>query len=72
LFESIIGERQVGLIVSMATTRFLRAWLFGVSANDPVFYSFAVLLIALLALLAALVPARRAARLNPWLALRCE
>jgi predicted permease len=62
----------VGLIVSMATTRFLRAWLFGVSANDPVFYSFAVLLIALLALLAAFVPARRAARLNPSLALRCE
>ncbi len=61
-----------GLLISMAVTRFLHAWLFGVSATDPFLYSLAVLFISTLALLAAFVPASRAARLNPTTALRCE
>jgi putative ABC transport system permease protein len=61
-----------GFSVSIALTRFLRAWLFGVSANDPLVYSAALLAISILALVAAFVPARRAARLNPSAALRCE
>jgi putative ABC transport system permease protein len=61
-----------GLLMSTALTRFLRAWLFGVSATDPILYSLALLIIGALALLAAFVPARRAARLNPLTALRCE
>ncbi len=61
-----------GLAASLALTRFLRAWLFGVSPTDPWLYSVAVIVISALALLAAFVPARRAARLNPLTALRCE
>ncbi len=61
-----------GLLISLALTRFLRAWLFGVSATDPVLYSLALFTITALALLAVFVPARRAARLNPLTALRCE
>jgi putative ABC transport system permease protein len=61
-----------GLLISMALTRFLRAWLFGVSATDPLLYSLALFVIGALALLAAFLPARRAARLNPLTALRRE
>ena len=61
-----------GLAMSMALARFLRAWLFGVSATDPLMYSLALLIVAALALLAAFFPARRAARVNPLAALHCE
>lgn len=61
-----------GLSISLGLTRFLRAWLFGVSATDPLLYAVAIFVIGVLALLAAFMPARRAARLNPVDALRCE
>ncbi len=61
-----------GLLLSLALTRFLQAWLFGVSATDPVLYGVAVAIISMFALIAAFIPARRAARLNPLTALRSE
>ncbi len=61
-----------GLLISIALTRFLRAWLFGVSATDPILYSVALIVVSVSALLAAFVPAYRAARLNPLTALRSE
>ena len=61
-----------GLLLSFATTRFLKTWLFGVSPLDPVIFSVSVIFITSLALTAALVPARRAAHLNPVIALRHE
>jgi ABC-type antimicrobial peptide transport system permease subunit len=76
LFSEQIRLLAIALVawlsISMAVTRFLRAWLFGVPATDPFLYSVAVLVISALALLAAFVPARRATRLNPMIALRCE
>jgi predicted permease len=59
-----------GLALSLALTRFLRAWLFGVSATDPLLFGAAILILSAIALCAAFVPARRAARLNPVAALR--
>jgi len=61
-----------GFIASLALMRILRSFLYGVSALDPVTYvSVAVILIAV-GLLASYVPARRATRVDPLIALRYE
>jgi ABC-type antimicrobial peptide transport system permease subunit len=52
--------------------RVLRSQLFGVSAADPLTLTAVVLLMAVVGLLAAFVPARRAARVEPMEALRSE
>ena len=61
-----------GLIVSLALNRLLSTMLFGVTAADPLAGSLAVLTLALVALLASYLPARRAMRVDPVEALRCE
>ena len=61
-----------GSLISLALTRFLRTWLFGVSATDPALFICAALLLTVLALCAAFLPARRAAHLDPVSALRFE
>jgi predicted permease len=62
----------IGLAMSFAATRFLRTWLFGVAATDPLTYAGVVLLLGAVALAACYVPARRATRVEPTEALRCE
>jgi ABC-type antimicrobial peptide transport system permease subunit len=62
----------VGLAGSLALTRLMNKMLFGVSAYDPLtFVAVASLLIAV-ALAACYVPARRAMRVDPMIALRYE
>jgi putative ABC transport system permease protein len=53
-------------------TRTIKSLLFGVSATDPATFVAIALLLALVALLACFVPARRATRVNPMIALRGE
>jgi putative ABC transport system permease protein len=52
----------VGLVASYAATRMFESMLYGVSATDPAAFAAVVALLALFALLASWLPARRAAR----------
>jgi len=62
----------VGLAASVVLTRFLRSMIVGVGANDLLTLSTAAILLCVVALAASLIPARRAAAVEPMQALRAE
>ena len=62
----------LGLLVAIAITRGMSSMLFGVSATDPLTLAIVLLLVTAVAVLAAYIPARRATRVDPMVALRYE
>jgi ABC-type antimicrobial peptide transport system permease subunit len=60
----------IGLVLAFVAARFLESLLFGVSGRDPLTFAIVPLVLAAVALVACLLPARRATRLDPLVALR--
>ena len=80
IFRLVIGQAMalvavsvvIGLVGAFSATRLLNSLLFGIGAWDPTTFSAIVFLISLVAFLAAWLPARRAANVDPIVALRTE
>jgi predicted permease len=62
----------IGLLGAFALSRLLQDLLFGVRATDPATYAFVPFVLILVALTATYIPARRAARIDPMISLRCD
>jgi len=62
----------LGVPIALAVGHTLRGLLYGVSPLDPLSIAASLVLLLAVALLACYVPARRAARIDPMAALRCE
>jgi putative ABC transport system permease protein len=62
----------IGLPLAYLAARGLRTLMFGITESDPLTYAAAALFFVVLGLVAAVAPARRAARVDPMIALRSE
>jgi ABC-type antimicrobial peptide transport system permease subunit len=71
MLPALIGL-AVGLVGALCLTRFLSNQLYGVKATDPATFLVVAVLLLSTALLASWLPARRATKIDPMTALRCE
>jgi putative ABC transport system permease protein len=66
------GAIVLGLVISAGATRFIQSQLFGVRAGDPVVYLLVPVILGIIALVACVLPARRASRVDPVSSLRAD
>jgi ABC-type antimicrobial peptide transport system permease subunit len=71
-FRILAAGLAVGALTSLVSTRALRSMLFEVSPTDPLTLAGVAVLLAAVALVASLVPARRATRVDPMIVLRAD
>ena len=72
LGRTVLAGLLAGVAGAAAFSQLLRRELYGIDNLDPLTYSSALLIFAVVSATAALLPARRALRIDPMLALRCE
>jgi predicted permease len=68
----VLAGLAIGLLGTLAITRLLTGLLYGVSATDPFTFVFVAAILLAVALFACWIPARRATKVDPIIALRCE
>jgi ABC-type antimicrobial peptide transport system permease subunit len=68
----ILGGIAIGFFASYFLTRLLSSQIWGVSETDPSTFAVVASLALFIGILACLIPARRASRVDPLVALRCE
>jgi putative ABC transport system permease protein len=68
----VLAGIAIGLVAAFALTRVMSTLLFGVTATDPTTFTLISLLLVAVAAIASYIPARRATRVNPIIALRYE
>jgi len=76
IFRNALGITMLGIVAGLvgaaAVARLLHTFLYGVPALDPITFAAVILLLAAVSIVAAYVPARRAARVDPMVTLRSD